>query len=866
MLTPLQHDYINEIICNDLSSIVYYSLRAECPAEHRTSIRNYLAILCESENLSQAIANIPAGLPVAIKGFLRLTAEKYHTENIPSIFFVEQKYKAAVQIIFQELLASTAYYLHDDKFLKPPAATKSVDTLVKQVLRPDSIAVQARARKQKPHTPTLDDALKTAENGLEKNQPVHGILKQPVHALQSMTKLYENAPNDRRRIALKQRLKLLDFMTTFLLFSERDFLNATYDEGIDLPRQNNNYDERIELPRQDITSFSILLAGGLILAGFFTYAYLDNNTRAAPRSRDIQMPGSRPFWPSGITELGHADSLLFRHLATRGGLHSFEGVVSPFADYRIDYSNHPALFQIVPTIDLGKMHAQFDNFDTSLRLATAEIAELLSEQDVNFMQAYSYIWAFLAEHGRQTGLASTLGGRFYFSNEQQLHLRAIEALRAGLEAVVKSRLPSYFTIDAGQHIHPEKLLYGLEQLTFEAEAIHENMQEDKFCILKRWLDLLDHNKIDYVWPENLDANTLTTAYQQGAKQSSIVSARDRMSKSMQEKPCPWWQKPQAYIGVGLGSAKDLVCNAWVATATQGTQPASTAKLTKSNIQPGSREYTLETSLEIRLDEARLHKNAVTRARTIASNKNAQENLKSVIAELYIYLFATDNPSLSRSSAFLESYLALREHKILVHSASLQTNKKEQYALRSLNSLALGMRTLMSMRFSGDERTQQSLAAANKLNAKGHSSLDLWLEAMNIVCIRQEVDPRCPDPYLGVEKNHANLRQAQADFRSLFAEWIDEVFDNNIISHGLRKRQTSIIASYKNTSINIATSAMHEAMKSENCGFMYKRIAGLENDEHYGNTAKLVCDMWKATVQHKESGQREDWQPGQNPGW
>jgi hypothetical protein len=376
--------------------------------------------------------------------------------------------------------------------------------------------------------PSFKETIKHASAALndEQNITVYQSIQRPVAALVEIRNHLTDEAEDQQRIMLEQRLSLLEYIDSI----DYQHYRSTQPEQ----RQREIHNRRqahvpvhLVLPNLSLSTVLLFLAIPVVC---MSYIYFNIKPRAQI---------DRPVWPAGLLDLQNSTAQFAWMDASSTKMMSFEGVGFPFA------SNSSL------QINAARSAANHEEIMIGIHQAMNRMHQLLQSKSTLFIECYVYIWAFLVEHGRNTVLGATIGGRFTLDADEQLEIRALEALRLGMEQLFKHTYKSAEELSClrGNTIDAQTIV--LEKMINEERRSNTSLYKERNQLLYDWYKILDEHKIPH-WP--LGDKTIKPS-------SSRV-----MQAAMADTMCPWWQAPLKYIMNTAGGIQQMLCVQWQASA------------------------------------------------------------------------------------------------------------------------------------------------------------------------------------------------------------------------------------------------------------------------------------------------------------
>ncbi len=551
MLMNIDSLTIDRVISGHFGVVIRHALESD--ANERESLREFIRRIASSTEKGNLAMHLPENLPKKIETALKSIIDYLYSTNPKDFFNRSADFATEIQPYLRNMLHSMVYYLDDGMNLKAPEVSKDIDESIKKVLRPDLFQRAISSRRKGTAIPSFERTTEQAHNILNEKiniTPYHG-LREPIRALSEMKEKFGNKADHPTRILLDQRLYLMEIIGTsdYVASVPGQHLNSAH-----LPNDNMAM-QWCFIP---ITIIVALMGSSILFLGYRHYYREDN------------FPLQGPIWPAGLTDLDNSTAGFVPWVGHSGiKFESFENVTFPFS--QMYKRNHPRLLKMADMIINARSSADHELFDLGLEQVMNKVHRLIPHKGMMFSECYIYVWAFLAEHGRQTSIIASFGGFTHLTPEQQLKVRALEALRAGLEELLKHAYPRLALHLSCNHADkPEEQLDALEEI-IEAEQSttiygrdgteHRYHYRERTQILSDWYRILDEYKIERpflspILQEKIDKY----------KKPIGPEPENAMRAVMHESDCPWWQAPMNHIrNTALGVNK-MACEMWKRTS------------------------------------------------------------------------------------------------------------------------------------------------------------------------------------------------------------------------------------------------------------------------------------------------------------
>ncbi len=555
MISNLDRQCIDNVISSAISTVCFYGL--EHP-EHNAALRQHLLRLANSTDPIGINAEIPVDLPEHIKlAFRDIKAYLYSSYPSGDFFLLGELSPSLneIQIYIRNMLHSISFYLDDNSNSKAPDAYKNIDSSVKQILRPDNTQAKKNIRWQ--------DALLHAHNALneEQNITVYRQITRPVNHLLIIKNHSQNKANDPIRIALDQRLFLLELLKDIKpnLYQSTGPGTRRYDaDGILNNPQNIEAVaniaavENVAMPAQETPVVYFVLWN---LASFAALSIVGAIIHYS------NQPTPQPQWPAGMTHLANSTADLDQ-MGAHMQYTDMNNIVFPFTQH--EHHHYPLLTISSVNIQIARNYANHENLDHALEKMLDRTHVDLLRKDTKFMEIYVTLWAFFAEHGRNMTHQAAAGVPIYLTPQQAIHLRALEALRVGLEELLKEKYPEYHArLSCNNHQNPMEQIGALNDLIkLEFESQH-NLFRERITLFDGWLAIVEKYEIDY--PSFLRTPSFHIDKIKYNRTPNLVM--NAMQAVMEDNTCPWWQATFRYFKKTAGDLQKTVCTAW-----QNTKP------------------------------------------------------------------------------------------------------------------------------------------------------------------------------------------------------------------------------------------------------------------------------------------------------
>lgn len=553
MITNLDRQSIDYVVSGAIGAICFYGLEEP---EQRAKLCQYLAHISTPQT---PVNKPPEDLPADIRLAFQDIIDYFYSNNPQRDFFLLGTLPPSlseIQVYIGKMLQSVIFYLDNNPSPQNPDDFQNIDIAIKQILRTDYYQTKLHRKNI-----TFEQAMDHCDKALNEDQniTVYQQIKQPVAELLTIKNKLTDSADSPERIALDQRL----FLLTLLNDIEPNHYKST-GPGTRNPRQvqiNAQRDEeelnfalniqvegRVGVNRIMLTTMLTVVCFGFFLAlsvmYFTTIPGLQYSTR------------TRPSWPAGITDLHNSTA----HLNALGDgikFTSIQNTTFPLSSFRA--SDYPLLTIASLDISNHRNYANHEDLNYALEQVFNHVYTRITNGNMKFIDSYISLWAFLAEHGRHVTQQASYGINIPLTSEQAHRLRALEALRAGLEALLKEKYPElHARLSCLNYQNPTDQIGALNDLIkLEFEAQH-NLFNDRTRLCYDWLTLIKNYGVyyeDYYEKSLWNTYGVSRTYSSNAAIQAIVDA-------MQNNNCPWWQAPLGYVIKTAGDLQNTLCAAW----------------------------------------------------------------------------------------------------------------------------------------------------------------------------------------------------------------------------------------------------------------------------------------------------------------
>ncbi|MFA6036932.1 MAG: hypothetical protein WC748_02265 [Legionellales bacterium] len=537
MITNLDRQCIDAVIAQAFSVIYLYDRKH--PETHEVLDKQLLKLARSTDN---TIVNnpIPNELPEHIQLALKDIAAYLYSDNPKRDFFLIGKLPPTleeIQSYIRSMLFSVSYYMNPDPNAPAPNAY-AIDTDIKQILNPRSI----KSKKDITYKDAIDHAHRHLNN--EENLTVYKQINKPINNLRIEKRKYQNNANHLQSILFNQRLYFLELLNDGFSNGYSSTGPGTRKRHLDNPLE---FEPQVEPPLGllDASPLTTLMRFSVAICFLVTLRYYYVDT-----------PWSRPLWPAGMTDLSQSTANL-EQMGTDVTLTSLYNTSFPLKDIQ-KYS----LLTIVSfNIQTARNWANNGDPAYGLKQILEHTHSRINHSDMKFMEIYTSIWAFLAEHGRNVAYQlETYDISLPIPPEHAQGLRALEALRSGMEALLKEKYPEYYAqLSCNNHKDPLQQISALNDLIkLEFESQH-NLYDERLALFENWLDMMQTYGLQY-------PSLKIPSYHNKAKSVRISSFVNKaMRDVMEDKNCPWWQAPLKFVSKTAGHVQETLCAAWKST-------------------------------------------------------------------------------------------------------------------------------------------------------------------------------------------------------------------------------------------------------------------------------------------------------------